>query len=142
MTRGALLAVLFVFVFAASLATADPVDNPSDFTVAFDTGRIKIGNLQEEAFDGVSNAGTVLDTAGNIFIPAAGVSIPDLVVSSPLGEVTVHFVPLEDGTGSLNAVTGSATFSIALRLFIRNAAFPPDCRVDRIDMAFTTGSDG
>jgi len=135
-------AVSLAFIFAASLAAADPVDNPEDFTQVFDTGRIKIGNLDEMDFSGVSIAGTVLDTDGNIFIPTAGIAVPDIVVPTPLGDVTIHFVSISDGTGSLNAVTGDATFTISLRVFLLNPTLPPDCGVEQLDFALTTGSDG
>ncbi len=142
MNKNALLAASVALVVVSSLAIADPVDNPGDFTLAFDTGVIKIGNLQEYDFSGVSIAGTVLDVAGNVFIPTAGVAVPDIVVPSQLGNVTLHFVSLSDGTGSLNAVTGDATFAISLRLFLMNPSLPPDCRLDRVDLALTTGTDG
>jgi len=129
-------------LLTSSMAAADPVDNPSDYTQTFDAGRIKIGTLPETDFNGVSIAGTVLDTAGDIFIPADGITVPDITVSSPLGDVILHFVSLSDQTGSLNAVTGDAAFNISLRIFLMNPNFPPDCRVDEIDVALTTGTDG
>lgn len=135
-------AVSIALIFAASLAAADPVDNPGDFTQLFDTGRIKIGNLDEMDFSGVSIAGTVLDTDGNIFIPTAGIAVPDIVVPTPLGDVTIHFVSISDGTGSLNAVTGDATFTISLQVFLLNPTLPPGCGVEQLDFALTTGSDG
>lgn len=135
-------AVSVALIFVAPLAAADPVDNPGDFTQAFDTGRIKIGNLEEMDFNGVSIAGTVLDTAGNVFIPTAGVAVPDIVVPSPLGDVTIHFDSLSDGTGLLNAVTGDATFTISLRVFLINPSLPPDCGLEQVDFALTTGTDG
>jgi hypothetical protein len=142
MNQNSLLAVS-VALLTSSLAAADPVDNPSDYTQTFDAGRIRIGNLDETDFIGVSVAGTVQDTAGDILIQADGVVVPDITVTAPLvGDVTLHFVSLSDQTGSLNAVTGDASFNISLRIFLVNPNFPPDCRVDEIDIALTTGTDG
>ncbi len=142
MNKNALLAVTAA-VLASSFAAADPVDNPGDFTLAFDIGRIKIGNLQETDFNGVSIAGTVLDTAGDIFVAADCIVVPDIVVTAPLvGDVTLHFVSLSDETGSLNAVTGDGSVAVSLRIFLMNPNFPPDCRIDQIDVALTTGTDG
>ena len=139
MKKNALLSASLSLVFA-SFAVADPVDNPGDFTLDFDAGRIKIGSLDPSDFVGVSFAGTVLDTAGNI---SASVSVPDITIGgTPLGDVTLHFVSLSDAVGSLNALTGGATLSVSLRMFLMNPNFPPDCRIDRMDIALTTEADG
>jgi hypothetical protein len=136
--KNALLSASLLLAFA-SLAVADPVDNPGDFTLDFDTGRIKIGNLPEGDFVGVSVAGTVLDTAGNI---SASVAIPDITVGSPLGDFTLHFVALADAVGSLDAVAGGATLSVPLQMFLMNPNLPPECRIDRMDIALTTDAEG
>jgi len=124
----------------ASLSVADPVDNPGDFTLDFDAGRIKIGSLDPSDFAGVSFAGTVLDTAGNI---SASVAVSDITISgTPLGDVTLHFVSLSDVVGSLDALTGLTTLSVSLQMFLVNPNFPPECRIDRMDIALTTDTDG
>jgi len=136
---GALLSALLSLVFT-SFAVADPVDNPGDFTLGFDSGRIKIGSLDPSDFSGVTFAGTVLDTAGNI---SATVAVADITISgTPLGDVILHFVPLSDVAGSLDAVTGLTTLSVSVQMFLVNPNFPPECRIDRMDIALTTDTDG
>src|SRR5260370_15675661 len=139
MKKIVLLSASLSLVFAP-LAVADPVDNPGDFTLDFDAGRIKIGSLDPSDFAGVSFAGTVLDTAGNI---SASVAVSDITISgTPLRDVTLHFVSLSDVVGSLDALTGLTTLSVSLHMFLVNPNFPPECRIDPMDIALTTDTDG
>ncbi len=88
----------------------------------------------------MSFAGTVLDTAGNI---SASVAVSDITITgTPLGDVTLHFVSLSDVVGSLDALTGLTTLSVSLQMFLVNPNFPPECRIDRMDIALTTDTDG
>ncbi|HXN40579.1 MAG TPA: hypothetical protein VN918_02235, partial [Myxococcaceae bacterium] len=101
-------AAVSVTAFVVSgLAFADVVDNPGPFNLTFDSGILKIGQLSPMAIDQLTIAGSV-DGGGNVTIPIAGIALPDFVLGTPIGNITVRFVPLTDGTGSLNPLTGDA----------------------------------
>src|ERR1700687_2065938 len=110
-------AAVSVTAFVVSgLAFADVVDNPGPFNLTFDSGILKIGQLSPIAIDQLTIAGSV-DGGGNVTIPMAGIVLPDFVPTrNPLGNITVRFVPLPDGTGSLNPLTGDAGAAISFRV--------------------------
>jgi len=131
------------FALSPRLSLADPVDNPGDFVLAFDSGTLKLGNLDEMAIAAFSVSGTVLDGDGNVFIPAAAIILPDATVPAPIiGDVTVRFEPLADAIGTLNAVTGDATAGLSVRVHLINPLLPPGCALTPVDIALTSGSDG
>jgi hypothetical protein len=123
-------------------ALADVVDNPGPFNLTFDSGTIKIGQLNPMAIDQLSIAGSV-DGAGNALIPAAGIVLPDFTLTgTPIGNVTIRFVPLTDGTGVLNPLTGEASAAISFRVRLINSLLPAACAIDPVNLALTTGTDG
>lgn len=141
--RSALIISLAVFALSARISSADPVDNPSDFVLTFDTGTIKIGNLDEMAIGALSIAGTVLDGDGNVFVPASGIMLADTTLVAPIiGNVTVRFEPLSDATGTLNAVTGDATAGLSVRVRLINPSLPPACAITPVNIVLTIGADG
>lgn len=136
------LCAVVVSLVASTVAVADVVDNPGSFNLTFDSGILKIGNLNPVAIDQLTIAGSV-DGGGNVTIPTAGVALPDFVLTgTPIGAVTVRFVPLSDGTGSLNPLTGDATAAISFRVRLINSLLPAGCAIDPINVALTTGTDG
>jgi hypothetical protein len=126
----------------SGLAFADVVDNPGPFNLTFDSGTIQIGQLNPMAIDQLSIAGSV-DGDGNLLIPSEGIVLPDSTLTgTPLGNITIRFVPLTDGTGSLNPLTGEAGAAISFRVRLINSLLPASCAIDPVNLALTTGTDG
>jgi len=136
------LCAVVVSLVVSGLAFADVVDNPGPFNLTFDSGILKIGQLSPMAIDQLTIAGSV-DGGGNLTIPMAGIVLPDFVLTgTPIGNITVRFVPLTDGTGSLNPLTGEAGAAISFRVRLINSLLPAGCAIDPINVALTTGTDG
>jgi hypothetical protein len=142
--RDAVVAAFAAFVLSTAISSADPVDNPSDFLLTFDTGTIKIGNLDPMDIQTLSISGTVLDVEGNVFVPTSGIELADatFTLPPPIGDVTVRFEPLSDATGVLNALSGEATAALSVRVRLINPSLPSGCSITPVDIALTTGADG
>jgi hypothetical protein len=131
-----------VSLVVSGLAFADVVDNPGPFNLTFDSGILKIGQLNPMAIDQLTIAGSV-DGDGSVTIPMAGIALPDFTLTgTPIGDVIIRFVPLADGTGSLNPLTGDAVAAISFRVRLINTFLPAGCAIDPINAALTTGTDG
>ena len=118
-----LCAVSLASLVVSALALADTVDNPGDFNLSFDDGVLKIGNLDPVSqISQLTIAGSV-DGDGNVTIPAAGIVVPDFTVPSPVGPVTVRFVPLDDASGMLNPLTLLSSARTRPRCFLRSAKY-------------------
>ncbi len=136
------IGAVVVSLVLSGLAFADVVDNPGPFNLTFDSGILKIGQLSPMAIDQLTIAGSV-DGGGNVTIPMAGIVLPDFTLTgTPIGNVTVRFVPLTDGTGSLNPLTGDAGAAISFRVRLINSLLPSGCAIDPINIGLTTGADG
>src|SRR5262249_19160876 len=61
---------------------------------------------------------------------------------TPLGEVTVRFVPQSDAAGTLNPVTGDATLTLSIRFQLMHSLLPPNCGIGPVDATLTTGPSG
>ncbi len=129
-------------LLVCAFALADTVDNPGDFNLSFDDGVLKIGNLDPVSqISQLTIAGSV-DGDGNVTIPAESIALPDFTVPSPVGPVTVRFVPLDDATGTLNPLTGEATVTLSMRIRLIHALLPNTCGIGPINVTLTADQDG
>jgi hypothetical protein len=136
-----LRAVSLASLLVSGLALADTVDNPGDFNLAFDDGVLKIGILDPASqISQLTIAGTV-DGDGNVTIPADRFVVPDFQVDSPVGPVTVRFVP-SDATGTLVPLTGEATVMVSMRIRLIHTLLPATCGIGPIDFNLTADSSG
>jgi hypothetical protein len=138
---------LFAAAFASfalyGAAAADPVDNPGPFNLHFDSGSLVIGALAPFTITSLDVSGQILDTSGAINIPQDSIILPDAVIPAPIiGDVTVHFNAIQDATGSLNALTGDMTTTIALRVGLENPFLPGGCGITPDPLVLTSGTDG
>jgi hypothetical protein len=139
------LCVSLASLLVSALAPANTVDNPGPFNLIFDAGTLKIGRLNPVSIDQLMIAGSV-DGDGNVNIPAEGIVLPDYVVTTDIGDVTVRFVPLADATGTLIPLTGEATATVTMRIRLIHPLLPDTCGIGSpampINPTLTTGSDG
>ena len=138
---------LFVAAFASfalyGTAVADPVDNPGPFNLHFDSGSLVLGTLAPFTITSLDVSGQILDTTGAIDIPQGSIVLPDAVIPAPvIGDVTVHFLPLQDATGSLNALTGDMNTTLSMRVQLINPFLPAACGITPDPLALTSGTDG
>ncbi len=136
-----LCALSLVSLVASALALADTVDNPGTFTLNFDAGTLQIGRLNPVAIDALTITGSV-DSAGNVTIPIEAIVLPDFVVTTDIGDVTVRFIPLADGSGLLDPLAGDATASVSFRIRLIHSLLPAGCGIGPVDATLTTGTDG
>lgn len=125
-------------------AVADPVDNPGPFNLFFDSGSLTIGLLQPFTIDSLAvGPGSILDTSGTLVVPAGNIVLPDTSIEAPIiGTVVIHFEPLQDATGSLNALTGDMTTTLAMRVHLINPFLPTECGISPDPLNLTSGTDG
>ena len=125
-------------------ALADTVDNPGPFTITALGGYLKVGShrLDYDPANPPSFSGMV-DSGGNLAIPAAGIMFPDIVVSVPgLDDVTERFVPLGDAAGLLNPITRDSNILFSGRILLIHPSLGDNCGIGPIDLMLTTGASG
>jgi len=135
-------AVSLASLLVSALALADTVDNPGDFNLTFDNGVLKIGTLEPISQISLLTLAGSVDGDGNVTIPAEGIVLPDFQVPSPVGLVTVRFVPLADATGTLIPLTGEATAAVSYRISLIHPLLPDTCGIGPIDINLTSDQDG
>lgn len=124
-------------------ASADPVDNPGPFNLLFDAGTLSIGTQTFTVNSLSVGPGSILDTSGSLVVPAANIVLPDTTIPAPIiGDVTVHFEPLVDAIGNLNALTGDMTSTLVFRVHLINPFLPDGCGISPDPLNLTSGTDG
>jgi hypothetical protein len=143
MRKLGLFAAAFACFALYGAAAADPVDNPGPFNLNFDSGSLVIGQLAPFTITSLAVSGQILDTTGAIDIPQSAIVLPDAVIPAPfIGDVTVHFAPLQDATGSLNALTGDMNTTLTMRVQLINDHLLPQCGITPDPLFLTSGTDG
>ncbi len=143
MRKMCLIVASLVSLTLSGSASADPVDNPGPFNLAFDSGSLVIGSLAPFIISSLTVSGSILETSGSLLIPIDAIVLPDSSIEAPIiGTVIVHFEPLQDATGTLNALTGDMTSTLAFRVHLINPFLPADCGVSPDPLNLTSGTDG
>ncbi len=144
MRKLCLLVASLISLALSGSAFADPVDNPGPFNLFFDSGSLTIGTLAPFVITSLSvGPGVISDTSGSLSVPAGNIVLPDSSIEAPIiGTVIVHFEPLQDATGTLNALTGDMTSTLAFRVHLINPFLPADCGVSPDPLNLTSGTDG
>jgi hypothetical protein len=123
-------------------AFADPIDNPGPFTLTASSGYISVGSQRFDINpDNPPSLSGQIDSMGVATIP--NLVFPDVIVIVPLlGAVTVRIEAISDATGNINAATGDGSAAISLRVRLIHALLGPNCRIEPVDIAATTGDSG
>ncbi len=79
---------------------------------------------------------------GNVTIAMGDINFPPTTQMTPLGPITVTIIPLSDGSGNLNAVTGASSVTINVRVGLSGSGLPPGCGFNLSTLNLTTGTSG